>query len=250
MKIALLGLGKTGSVVAEIAKERGHQVFVIDPSHPSANAKSILPDDLQDCAVCIDFSNPEAVLENIKKVCALGKPIVVGTTGWYKQLAEARHLVESANSALLYASNFSPGVNVFNEIVAAAAKIMNKFEQYDVAGLEAHHSQKADSPSGTAHTLAEILLENLDRKTTILNAIGNRKIQPDELLFTSVRCGAIPGTHEVIFDSEADSISLKHSARNRTGFALGAVLAAEWLLGKKGFFTARHFFTDIIGGGK
>ena len=238
MKIALIGYGKMGKLCQEIALKRNHQVITIDPlnaDHSEINAQSLAEVD-----VCIDFSSPKVVLENIRKVAELNKNLVVGTTGWYDHLEEVKEITK--NIGFLYASNFSVGMNLFFQMTKDAAKLMNKFNDFDVAGVELHHNQKLDSPSGTTTTLANILKDNLDRKEKLVYDIVDRKIEPNELHFASLRCGSIPGTHSIFFDSTADTIELKHTARNREGFASGAVLAAEWLNGKQGFFT----FSDII----
>jgi 4-hydroxy-tetrahydrodipicolinate reductase len=207
MKIALLGYGKMGKMVEEIALQRNHEIV-------SKNAD-----------VYIDFSHPEAVLKNIEKAAEKNTNIVVGTTGWYDQLDQAQKIAE--NIGLLYSPNFSIGVYLFLQIVKEASQWMSDFSQYDVGLYEAHHNKKVDSPSGTAKLIAETITKKMKRKSP--------------LEISSLRCGFIPGEHSVIFDSEVDQIQLSHKALNRKGFALGAVLAAEWLHGKKGFFTLDDF---------
>lgn len=246
MNIGIIGLGKMGSLVAEIAQQRGHSVVTVDPSHPTANYTAVADLPLDTIAACIEFSQPDSVIENISTVVGAGVPLVVGTTGWYDKLGEIQKRVADADSAFLYASNFSIGVHIFAEIVRHATAVFNHFEQYDVAGFETHHNQKADSPSGTARTLADIVLAGLARKEKLVFGCPDRKIEPEELQFSSMRCGAVPGVHEIHFDSEVDSIRLTHTARNRTGFALGAVQAAEWLQGKKGFFSIEDLIRDAL----
>jgi len=155
-------------------------------------------------------------------------------------------MVAENNIGLIHAANFSLGMNIFYHIVKESAKLIDQFDNYDISGLELHHNKKADSPSGTAKTLAEILLNNIRRKEKVTYEMVNRKIEPDELHFASVRSGSIPGTHKIIFDSTADTIELSHSARNREGFAIAAVIAAEWLHGKKGFFTIDDLMKDKL----
>ncbi|MGI6524426.1 MAG: 4-hydroxy-tetrahydrodipicolinate reductase [Bdellovibrionota bacterium] len=246
MKIGVIGYGKMGKLIREVALTRGHTVTTIDPFAADADFKQITAESVADVSVCIDFTTPTVVIENIEKLISLKKGIVVGTTGWYDKVDYVKNLVDKNEVALMYASNFSLGVNIFYQIVRRAAALMNKVDNYDVCGIEYHHSQKADSPSGTAQTLSEIILSEMQRKEKVVFDIVDRKIEPKELHFASVRCGSFPGTHEISFDSSADTISLKHTARNRDGFAYGAVLAAEWISCSKGFFTIDDFITSIL----
>ncbi|MBI2144100.1 4-hydroxy-tetrahydrodipicolinate reductase [Candidatus Woesearchaeota archaeon] len=249
MKIALVGYGKMGKEVERVAKLRGHAVCVIVDStdagatHKAIDVKSSC---LKDADVVIDFTVPSAVVDNIRRVTAARKNMVVGTTGWYDGMTEAKQLVGAAGTGFIYSPNFSVGVNVFYRIVEAAARLINKVPEYDVFGYELHHNQKIDSPSGTAKSIAEILLKNISRKKQVQYGKLDRKINPEELHFASVRGGWVPGTHVAAFDSEADTIELKHTARSRAGFALGAVMAAEWLKGRKGFFTMNDFISDFF----
>ncbi|MCX7949381.1 MAG: 4-hydroxy-tetrahydrodipicolinate reductase [Treponemataceae bacterium] len=243
MRIGLLGYGKMGRMVEAAARERGHQVLlIIDPAVPVvpnpaagypvlcnsiAEAESVLK--LVD--VMIEFTRPETVVENIKAMVARKVPLVVGTTGWLDKLEEVQRLVEFESASLLWSSNFSLGVNLFYKIVSHAAELFDHFDEYDVGALEVHHNKKADSPSGTAKTLAERILSVMKRKTTVhWDYLPDRPPQPGELHFASLRYGAVPGTHSVFFDSTADTIEITHQARSREGFARGAVRAAEWLL--------------------
>lgn len=249
MKIALVGYGKMGKEVERVAKLRGHAVCaIVDHAATGATHKEIDASGsfLKEADVVIDFTVPTAVIETIRKVTAAKKNMVVGTTGWYDGMTEAKQLVGQAGTGFIYSSNFSIGVNAFSRIVEAAARLINKVPEYDVFGYELHHSQKLDSPSGTAKSIAEILLKNIGRKKQAQYDKLDRKINPEELHFASVRAGSIPGTHVVGFDSEADTIELKHTARSRAGFALGAVMAAEWLKGRKGFFTMNDFVSDFF----
>ncbi len=247
MKIALIGYGKMGKEVERVAKQRGHSICAtVDTASPDATHKEIDSSCLKDADVVIDFTLPSSVIENIKKVTAARKNMVVGTTGWYDSITEAKQLVGSAGTGFIYSSNFSVGVNIFYRIVEAAAKLVNKVPDYDAFGYELHHNQKVDSPSGTARSIADILVKNISRKKQMQYEKLDRKINPDELHFASIRSGWIPGTHVVGFDSEADTIELKHTARSRAGFALGAVMAAEWVKGRKGFFTMNDFISDFF----
>ena len=235
MKIAIIGYGKMGHEIERAAKLKGVAVqCIIDPKNPDATHKSIDEKSMQNVDVCIDFTRPDAVLGNINKISKFKKNIVVGTTGWHNNLEEAKETAIKNNIGLIYASNFSIGVNVFFRIIENAAKIMNNLDDYDVFGYELHHNKKLDSPSGTAKSIEQILVSNIKRKK--------------EVPFASVRAGSIPGTHVVGFDSSADTIELKHTARNREGFALGAIMAAEWINGKKGFYNIDDMMKEIIGG--
>lgn len=249
MKIALIGYGRMGKEVDRVARLRGHSVCaIIDRADAAATHKEIDSEGscLKDADVVIDFTVPSAVPDNIRKVTKARKSMVVGTTGWYDGMTEAKELVGQAGTGFLYSSNFSVGVNAFYRIVEAAARLMNKVPEYDVFGYELHHNQKLDSPSGTAKNIAEVLLKNISRKKQAQYDKLDRKINPDEIHFASIRAGSIPGTHIVGFDSESDTIELKHTARSRSGFALGAVMAAEWLKGRKGFFTMNDFISDFF----
>ena len=175
--------------------------------------------------VVIDFSHPSSVLSHLDLCLAMKKSIVIGTTGWETSHDQARQRIEEAKGSCLYSPNFSIGIFLFNQIVAHAAQLLQKFPEYDVAGVEAHHRQKVDSPSGTAKALSDTLLHNMPRLK--------------DFNFSSIRCGSIPGTHTLYFDSNVDTLTLTHEARNREGFAHGAVIGAEWLIGRQGFFTMK-----------
>lgn len=180
-------------------------------------------EELEQADIAIDFSHPHAVIKNLSICLSMGKPIVIGTTDWEKDLPRVKEMVAKANGSCLYAPNFSIGIFLFKQIVSYAASLIEHFDEYDPSAIEYHHSKKVDSPSGTAKHLEKILLEHMPRVT--------------DFHFSSVRSGHYPGTHTLKFDSPEDTIILSHEARNRNGFAKGALLAAEWLLGKHGFFT-------------
>jgi 4-hydroxy-tetrahydrodipicolinate reductase len=221
MKIALIGYGKMGKMIHEIALAKGHSITAI------IDSKSCL-EQITNAEICIDFSTPYAVLENIRTIAFLKKNIVMGTTGWSQHLPEIASIIQEAGIGFLYSPNFSIGIALFLKILEQTAKIMSQHNQYEVGGIEIHHSKKKDSPSGTAKAI----------ETQI-----NQFHQLTPLLFSSVRIGDVPGTHTVIYDSSIDTITLTHTARNRQGFAEGAVSAAEWLIGKIGIFT----LDDLIG---
>lgn len=259
MKIALVGFGKMGHMIARAAEARGHEVvctvdlFAKDATcvtgESQAMVKAIKASGAQGV---IEFSHPASVMGNIRSLVPTGLPLVVGTTGWLDNLAEVKHLVALNKTSFLYSSNFSVGVNLFYRIVADAAKLMADIEEYDVAVLESHHNQKADSPSGTALDIAKRILENIPRKSKLVTDAFGRKPESSELHVASVRVGSVPGTHTVVFDSPADTIELTHTARSREGFALGAVRALEWLSApdsekrmKQGVFTMNDVFADL-----
>ena len=224
MNFVLLGAGKTGSVIAEVARERGHQTAVVREAD-NLNGDWLTPEHLKGVDAVIDFTTPLAVIPNIIHATRAGANIVVGTTGWYDQIPKVKELVELHKTGLVWAGNFSVGVNLFFEIVKTAAKALD----YDYAAsiMERHHIHKKDAPSGTAAVMKRIVEEGRDAKVEI----------------TSLREGETVGMHVLMLDSAADSILLTHDAKNRRGFAEGAVRAAEWIAGKQGFYE----FKDIFG---
>ena len=248
MKIAIIGYGKMGHEIEKVAKAKGIAVTTIDPSNDSANYKEINEESMKDIDVCVDFTHPDSVIGNIGKISKFKKNIVVGTTGWYDKMSEVKKIIEDAKIGLVWSGNFSIGVNIYFKIIENAAKIMNKISDYDVFVHEFHHNKKADSPSGTAVMIGKILTDNIERKKKVVTEELKRKIEPDELHISSTRGGSIPGTHIVGFDSPADTIELKHTARSREGFALGAVIAAQWIQNKKGFYDIDDLMKDMIGG--
>ena len=250
MKIALLGYGKMGKIIEKIATDRKHEIVLkIDKD----NLDELTVENLQQADVAIEFTTPSSVLSNISKCFEAGVPVVVGTTGWYDQLGDIKQQCETGDNSLLYATNFSVGVNIFFHINKVLAKLINNYPYYEVQVEEIHHTQKLDSPSGTAITIAEGIIENIEAKSkwqNILVADENNtdddNIKNNELLIESYRMDSVPGTHTVIYDSEVDSIEFKHTAHNRNGFALGAVLAAEWLKDNKGFHSVNDMFNFSI----
>lgn len=213
-----------GRMLEAIAHQRGHTIIsIIDPKEGSH--RTIDEHSMQDVDVCLEFTHPHSTVDNIYACTALKKKVVVGTTGWFEKIPTVKSHVENTNNALLYAPNFAIGFLLYKHIAAVAAKLMNHFSQYDVAIVEEHHNQKADRPSGTAQSLAKLLQAEMERF---------RSKTPE---IVSIRCGSIPGTHELIFDSPNDTLRLSHTARSRDGMAEGALIAAEWLHDKTGFFT-------------
>jgi 4-hydroxy-tetrahydrodipicolinate reductase len=228
MKIALLGYGKMGKAIEEIALKRGHSVVF------KTNEASI-EKDVSKADVAIDFSTPETVVDNIKKCFAVNVPVVVGTTGWYERFSEVCRLCELGGHSLFHATNFSIGVNIFFEVNKTLAKLMNTQTDYEIEMTEIHHTQKLDSPSGTAITLADGIIENVDRKSSW----SENKPGEESILIHAKRERDVPGMHMVNYESEIDNIEIKHEAKGRIGFATGAVLAAEWLQNKKGIYTMK-----------
>lgn len=226
MKLALLGYGKMGQMVEQAAARAGIEVAcIIDPLAGSRG-------DLGDCDVCIDFSEPGEVIDNIRKVSSAGLAMVVGTTGWYDRVEEARRLVDEAGIGLVYGSNFSVGVNLMFKLTTYAAELFGRFSSYDPYIEEAHHKFKKDAPSGTAVFLKRMV----------------ERAYKTEVPTSSTRAGYIPGRHTVGFDSEADTLTITHVARNRGGFAEGALLAAKWIHGRQGFFEFSEIMDHEIAG--
>jgi len=233
LKIAILGYGKMGREVEGAALHRQHDIIARIDSESDWEEQA---GHLSQANAAIDFSMPDVVLANISKCFDFDIPVIVGTTGWYDHINTIKTRCISENKAMIWASNFSIGVNIFFEINKLLAKLMNNHPEYDVWMEEIHHIQKLDAPSGTAITLANDIISHITRKQKWNNMLTN---QSEELGIRSVRQNEEPGTHTVIYDSEADIIEIKHTAKNRKGFALGAVLAAEWIIDKKGFFTMK-----------
>src|ERR1700744_1656231 len=246
MKIALLGYGKMGKIIEKIATGRQHEIVLkIDFD----NQQDLTIENLQKADVAIEFSTPATVLSNINHCFEAGVPVVVGATGWYEQLPEVKKKCEAGGHAMIYASNFSVGVNIFFHINKVLANLMNNYPYYDVQVEEIHHTQKLHSPSVTAITIAEGIIDTLESKKGWINVLttegdesSDDLLQNDQVLIESFRIDSVPGTHTVLYDSEVDTIEFKHTAHNRNGFALGAVLAAEWVHGKKGFFSVEQMF--------
>lgn len=232
MKIALSGYGKMGKTIEKLALERGHEIVL----KISGNIEAY---DLSKAEIVIDFSIPKVALKNITSCFQNGLPVVSGTTGWLKDYEKAVKVCTEENSGFIYASNFSIGVNLFFELNEKLAKMMDGFKDYSVEIEEIHHSQKLDAPSGTAISLAQQIIENSSKEGWELG-----KAKEHEIPIYAKRIENVPGTHRVCYNSKVDSIEIIHSAHSREGFALGAVIAAEWLCGKKGVFTMK----DVLSG--
>lgn len=244
MNIALIGHGTMGREVEQAARARKITVKKILTIENNLTGIGISPESLQEVDVCIDFSVPSAVLSNISAVARCGKNIVVGTTGWYDKLDDVKKTVERHGIGLLYAANFSIGMNLFYQALGSVSALIDKVDLYDVAVSEIHHRGKLDSPSGTALTLGQIILQHVRRKREVAFETPHAALRPEQLHISSTRLGSVVGTHAVTFDSEADSIEMIHTAKNRSGFAIGALIAAEWLNGKQGLFTMKDVLTS------
>lgn len=227
MKIALLGYGRMGKEIEKIAISRGHEIVI------RKEIEDIIDITLAD--VAIDFSVPNAAFNNISNCLENNVPVIAGTTGWLEKYEDAVALCHQKNGAFIYASNFSIGVNIFFELNKQLAKLMSSLENYQVSMEEIHHIQKLDAPSGTAITLAEGIIENSSKNSWELAKKSNSEVIP----IVAKRIPDVPGAHSVWYSSEVDTIEIKHTANNRKGFALGAVIAAEWIIGKNGIFSMK-----------
>ena len=236
MKIALMGYGKMGKTIERLAVERGHEIVLkVDKDIDNADLSQA---DLSQADVAIDFSVPDAAFKNISACFKKQVPVVSGTTGWLKRYDEAVEICKEQEAAFIYASNYSLGVNLFFELNRNLAKLMQRFSEYNVAIEEVHHTQKLDAPSGTAITLAEQIIENSDKTGWQLDSA-----RENEIPVTAKRIENVPGTHTISYNSEVDTIKIEHVAHSRDGFALGAIIAAEWLQHKKGVFSMK----DVLG---
>ena len=229
MKLALIGYGKMGRMIEQLAAARGHAVVFRADIEGNEQGQALTRDNLREAEVAIEFSVPAAVARNVDRLSALGINLVVGTTGWMNQMDELRRMVEERGTGLVYSSNFSIGVNVFFRLMEEAAASFRNYSDYDPWIYEIHHRAKVDAPSGTALKLKQILEQAYGRK---------------DISVASNRAGAVPGIHTVGFDSEADTLTFTHTARSRQGFAAGALHAAEWVRGKKGFYE----FSEVLFG--
>lgn len=234
MKIALIGDGAMGRLIRLIAEKRNHQIFVTIDESDAALDDAALAMKLRGADVAIDFTVAAAVERNVRACMLAGVPLVEGTTGWNENLSAIKSIVAESQGAFVYGANFSVGVNLFYRVVDAAAALFSRFEEYEAFVEERHHSRKKDAPSGTALKLKEIVSTHYR----------------DEFSIAATRAGHIPGTHTVGFDGEPDTIELIHTARSREGFAKGAVLAAEWIVGRTGFYEFPQVMDDILGSEK
>ena len=234
MKIALIGYGKMGKAIEEIAIANGHEIVLkidMQNSHEFTQAA------IQNADVAIEFTGPHSAFENVKKCIEFGVPVVSGSTGWLDNFSAIEKICNEKKGCLIYSSNYSIGVNLFFEINKQLAKLMEPYAQYDVAMTEIHHTEKKDAPSGTAISLAEQILANLSRKNKWVNAAS---ASTNDLIINSERIDPAPGTHTVTYSSPIDTIEITHTAHTRKGFASGAILAAEFAIKKSGIFNMKH----------
>ncbi len=235
MKIALLGYGKMGKTIESLGTPKHEFVLKVD----AETAKTFTLSELAAADVAIEFSTPSTAYLNLLKCFEAGVPVVVGTTAWLDHYAAATERCRAKNGAMLYAPNFSIGVNIFFEVNRTLARMMNAHSQYDIRMEEIHHTEKKDAPSGTAVSLAETILDNLDRKVSWTSGTAAAE---ESIPIVSERTAGVPGTHTIAYQSDVDSIEIKHTAHSREGFAMGALLAAEWIRGKQGVFN----FSDVL----
>ena len=243
INIGLIGYGRMGKLIQDISNKNG--IFISEIFDPELNNVLSENSDLSGIDVFIDFSSPKNLLTNAEIIMKKDKKIVIGTTGWYSNLDKMEKLCNKYNSAVIVGGNFSIGMNAFYEIIDYASKLFNKFKDYDIYGWEQHHIGKADSPSGTAKEISSIILNNIERKEIAQFDKLDRKIKAEEFHYASIRGGQISGIHNVQFDSLFDTLTLTHSAKNRVGFAIGAIEAAKWLFDKEGFFMYKDIFRRI-----
>jgi len=237
MRIALIGYGKMGKAIEEVALQRGHEiVFKID----QPNLHEFTKENMAKAEAAIEFTSPHSAYDNVKACIEFGVPIVCGSTGWTERLDEMKNICADNNGSFIYSSNYSVGVNIFFEVNKKLAALMAPHSAYEVIMEETHHTQKKDAPSGTAITLAEQILEQVKRKNKWVNGLSEH---PEDLEIISQRIDPAPGTHSIKYSSVIDDIEIIHTAHNREGFATGAVLAAEFIKDKKGFFTMK----DVLG---
>lgn len=239
MRIALLGYGRTGREVERMAVERGHEIVL------RCNSRTPFYATTDDVDVAIDFSRPDLVFAHVAVCLDRSIPMVIGTTGWYDKLPALQELARQSRASIVYGSNFSIGMHMFRDLVANLASHIDIMDEYDIAIDEIHHRQKIDAPSGTALTLSRLILDRVQRKTNIQTSMDGG-VDPAALSVTAVRVGVYAGTHTVVADSNDDTLELIHRAKNRQGFARGAVRVAEWIVHNEGCFDVADVFQDIL----
>ncbi|GJQ21294.1 MAG: 4-hydroxy-tetrahydrodipicolinate reductase [Bacteroidia bacterium] len=242
MNIALIGYGKMGKEVEAVAGERGWTVALRRTSRSSPPSEA----DMRSIDVVIHFARADSLRQHVEEWSKAGKPMVVGTTGWGSDLDAMKRIIDTNGTGLVYGSNFSLGMQIFQRMVRRAGALIDRFPEYDAGIRETHHRHKADSPSGTALMLGTMLLEKLSRKSELVHGTLRGPVKPEQLPIASLRMGTEVGEHAVLFDSPADTIELVHKAKNRRGFALGALLAAEWIRGRTGIHTFDEVVSDLL----
>lgn len=246
MDIALVGTGQMGMAVEHVATDKGHDIATTFDSKRPFGAAS--PSALQEVDVVIDFSLPSLALDHLQQYCEWNVPAVVGTTGWYDQVDTVEQWVADHEAAILYAPNFSMGVSVVRKALSGILPLLDELEAYDPFVQEVHHTKKVDSPSGTAQMLGGLVVEGLERKDHVETETQHQRIDPSAVHVTSTRAGTVFGEHTVAFDGPYDQITVGHRAKNRKGFAAGAVQAAEWLQGRQGLFSLDDMLDDMLAG--
>ena len=246
IKVLLVGYGKMGKIIKDnLGYIYGQAVKIIDNNIPEYNTPLV---DLnsQEIDVAIEFTHPSSGYQNVRELLKRKIPVVTGTTGWFHKIDDLKQEFNPEEHTLIYGANFSIGMNLFFEIVKNTTNLINQTSFYDVYGLENHHRKKADAPSGTAKELADIIIKNLDGKEKAVYNLNNQALEADQLCFSSIRSGNTIGYHEIGFDSLFDEIKLIHNAKNRNGFAMGAILAAKYALNHKGFFNIKDIFKEVL----
>jgi 4-hydroxy-tetrahydrodipicolinate reductase len=241
MHLIIVGHGKMGKTIEHVAKLKNLNIHAIVDNYADLTSLTFPTQ-----SIVIDFTQPDQVLTNINFYATKKVNVVMGTTGWQQHLETVKKIVLEAQIGFIYASNFALGVNLFTKIIAEAARVFNNFPEYDVFMRETHHKHKKDAPSGTALNIGKTLLANIKWKKHLLLNNPDRAIHDDEIHISAARGGTVIGEHEVIFDSSADSISLQHQAKDRSGFALGAIASAQWVNAKKGFFTINDYIDEVL----
>ena len=250
MNIALVGYGRMGREIEAVLVEQGHMVSSRVDVSGLGDSLEISNNLLAEADGVIEFALADGITDRITAYAKSGKPVVIGTTGWQDIAEEAKAVCEAEGGSILWGSNFSIGAHLFFRLTTAAAKLVNKTEEYDAAIVEYHHNKKSDYPSGTAITAAEGILNVLERKKSIMKDLPGGPIPPEALQVASVRVGSVPGVHEMHMDSPDDFLTIRHEARGRGGFALGAVRGLEWLEGRRGWYAADEFIDDLLTGEK
>jgi 4-hydroxy-tetrahydrodipicolinate reductase len=244
MRIGIVGYGRMGKEVAQLAKEQGFAVVWMLDEHNNRGGVGLTEEVVGEVDVCIEFTTPDAAPQNVRRILSHGGKMVCGTTGWYSHLSAAESYARPG-SGLIYGSNFSLGANLFALVTAEAARLFGAFEEYDVAIHELHHRGKIDHPSGTARTLADVICQHFPRKVRPASEIPHGAIAEEALHVSFTRVGKIPGRHTVYFDCDDDTVEIQHTARGRSGFARGALFAARWLENREGIFTFQHVITSL-----
>lgn len=243
MNIALIGHGRMGTEIERVASARGIRVKKIFTEENNRGGGGLTREALKGIDVCLDFTLPASAVKNIDAVSRAGKPLVVGTTGWYDRLPEVKQMIRDRGTGLVYAPNFSLGVNLLEHLLNCAAHLFDRFDMYDVSIREMHHRGKEDSPSGTALHISQLLLQHIRRKSGVLTGAPDGRVRPEQIQISSLRTGSTVGEHAVIFDSESDTVEFLHRAKDRSGFAHGALIAAAWVRERNGVFTMKDVLT-------